>query len=212
MNARSRAILPSAALVFALTSCGAPTKVTSEWRSPADSAGAIQRVVVVAVQMIPEDRREVEDCFVAELAERGVAAAPSHRVLGEPLPPLEQTFAILDRGGIEGALVLRIRRVSEEQALVPERFWSGPYEPWHTTPASAPTYMVRDDIVTAQSTLWDSADRQAGVDGEHPHDQSRVGEAVRQEPLEQGRSGAGQRGRVHRAVTCTRRVQARRPR
>jgi hypothetical protein len=75
--------LPVALLLAALVLCGCSTtnRLVSEWSNPAYSSPPFRKVVVGGSGPESAIRRNLEDEFVAQLAARGVDAAPSYRYI-----------------------------------------------------------------------------------------------------------------------------------
>jgi hypothetical protein len=116
-------------------------------------------MVIFAAHMDEANRRALEDAYVAALAQRGVTAKQSYTIFpGEP-PPRDQARAVLKQAGLDGILVSRLRSIREEQTYVPGYydeggFWGGYYGPgWATW---SPGYLVTDEIVDVDTTLWDT--------------------------------------------------------
>jgi hypothetical protein len=147
-----------AAVALAVSGCSTPTKVTDQWTDPSHVAGPMNKVVVFAQRLPPASRYILEDRFVGELEKRGVQAAPSYRVLGDELPDGEEARAMLAHAGFDGALVLRLERISERPRYVGGYFY-GPYGPyWWGTPMYDPGYVVFDETVNFETSLWDLRD------------------------------------------------------
>lgn len=84
------------------------TKVTKSWTNPAAQGAAFDKLLVVAMVRETRPRRQLEDRLVAELADRGVEAAPSYRYSepGEPIDP-NMLRRLEAREGFDGILVVR---------------------------------------------------------------------------------------------------------
>jgi len=137
--------------------CSTPTKVTSEWRDPSRVPRPMQRVVVIALRLPSAQRHTLEDKLVASLGESGMASAPSYQLLGEALPDSATAHSVLTRAGYDGALVVTMLGITEEPTYVPgdaAMVWGGPF--WGS--ASDSGYIVTDETVAFDSTLWDLRD------------------------------------------------------
>jgi len=79
---------------------------------PAPYAGPkLRRVVVLAENVTPEMRHDLEDRFATELSYHGVEAVPSYQALGEQLPPPSDSVRVgLAQQGFDGALVVHVER------------------------------------------------------------------------------------------------------
>jgi hypothetical protein len=119
---RPFALAVSAAAAVALSGCATPaTRVDAQWVSP-DVAGqrAIRSVVVVAAIPDATHRRLFEDRMVAMLADAGVAAMPSYRVMSTDAPVGEdQLRRVLADARADHALVSRVVNVTTEVHVTP---------------------------------------------------------------------------------------------
>lgn len=158
---RTVAATATAAVLALSAGCGTPTRVTDQWRDPTYVNGPMDTVVVIALDVAPASRNVMEDRFASDLQKAGVRAAPSYRVLGEQLPANEEMRAALVRSGYEGALVLRLQRVSERPRYVPGSYYGGVYGPyWYGAGPMyySPGYYVTDEIVNFEASLIDLRD------------------------------------------------------
>ncbi len=154
-NSLAGTIVATAALLAWSSACSAPTKMTDPWRDPSYRAGPMENVVVVGLRVAPVTRRLMEDRVVSELSKRGVHASPSYAVLGEALPDREA----LARRGFDGALVLRLHDINERSRYVPnDRFFGSPYNYYWGASAYDLGYVVTDQIVEFETSLWDLRD------------------------------------------------------
>jgi len=134
--------------------CGStPTTVADQWKDPSYVAGPMKKVVVIGLRVEPATRHVLEDRFVSDLAAQGVQSAPSYSIFGEQLPDKETARATLARGGYDGALVLRLQRVDEKPSYA-----TPPSGPFGATTAYDPGYIVTDEIVSFETSLWDMRD------------------------------------------------------
>lgn len=98
-----------------LSSC-ASTRLTGEFREPGYSGGPVKSVLVVAVSDNQESRRSLEEAFVREFRQRGVAAQAALDALGPDTPIAQKT--VLQAGkrlGVEAVFVTRLLGLKEEQ-------------------------------------------------------------------------------------------------
>ena len=72
----------SFAILF-LTGCSARSPIVSEWRNPAYTVGAFNRILVGGLASDTSIRRNFEDEFVSQLRAVGVDAVPSYRILSD---------------------------------------------------------------------------------------------------------------------------------
>lgn len=148
------------ALVALAAACGGgpSTSVTQVWKAPSPPAAPMRSVVVFAANMSEANRRTAEDIFTGQLKERGVDAQQSYNVFPGKLPTREEAKAATQRANIDGILVLSLKGVRERQTYVPGSytgdFWGGYYGMgWDTY---SPGYVVTDEIVGVETTLWDA--------------------------------------------------------
>lgn len=148
----------AAAVTVALAAgcSGVRTSVTQVWQAPVPVAAPMKSMIVFGARMDEANRRSLEDAFVAELAKRGVHAMPSYTVFPGAPPDQEKARAKVNELGLEGILVMTLKNVSERSTYVPSysgSFWSAYYGPgWW----GGPGYVMTDEIVTFESTLWDA--------------------------------------------------------
>lgn len=162
MLAKSARAALTCAMGLAMTlpiACGTPTKVTSEWKDASRIEKPVDKIMVMGLRLQPSQRRVMEDELVAKLKEKGTAAEPSYRVLGDMLPDRDAARDALDRKGFQGVLVVRLRAVEEKPVYVPS---SSTGAVWYNTywggPAYDRGYYVMDKTVTFDSDLWDLRD------------------------------------------------------
>jgi hypothetical protein len=117
----------------------------------------MHRVVVLAEGVTPQTRHQVEDRMVAELAERGVAATPSYRVLGEQLPSRATADEVLDRQDYDTLIHVHVapseRRVVKT-AQSPS--WAGA---WGPTYGVEPDQIHSLEVVRSQVGVYNLQDR-----------------------------------------------------
>ena len=70
-------------VVSAIAACATTTPIVSEWRNPAYTAGAFNRIMVGGLGGDGSVRRNFEDEFVTQLRAAGIDALPSYRFLPE---------------------------------------------------------------------------------------------------------------------------------
>jgi hypothetical protein len=169
MLAKSARAALTCAMGLALTlpvACGTPTKVTSEWKDASRIEKPVDKIMVMGLRLQPSQRRVVEDTLVAKLKEKGTAAEPSYRVLGDMLPDRDTARDVLDRKGFHGVLVVRMRSVDERPVWVPQNtssavwyntYWGAPYATGGAGPYGG-GYVVMDKTVTFDSDLCDLRD------------------------------------------------------
>jgi hypothetical protein len=112
----------------------AAPKLKSSWRNPDPAAAPVSRVVVIGFTAEQATRRSMEDALTAEIRKHGSFAEPSYSLVPGPLP--KEPAALKDKvaaAGFEGAIVVRVAGVSQEQywdpgyvSMVPSYY----YSPW----------------------------------------------------------------------------------
>jgi hypothetical protein len=119
-------------------------------------------VLVFGGGTIETHRRAIEDGVVAMLKREGIDARPSYTMF-PTLPDRERARAATRDAGIDGALVVALRGVHERTRYVPGHysggFWGSYYGPGYYGPGwggmYSPGYVVTDEVVLAETTLWD---------------------------------------------------------
>jgi len=156
VNAHSARVVAATAAVAALSlGCSTPrTKVTEQWRDPTYAAGSMHRVVVLSQNAPVSARRTIEDEFVDELEDEGVAAVPAHEVLGENVREFEVARPLLKSNGYDAVLVVTVERAEEVAVARPQQnFYSAPF--------GSPNEVYNAPRLTVQYTmhvdtgLWD---------------------------------------------------------
>lgn len=159
VSTRRHVFRVAAALGLALvTSCAGPsTSVTQVWQAPW-TPPPMKSMIVFGARMDEANRRVLEDGLVADLAKHGVAAKPSYTIFPGDPPEREKARAAVTEAGFDGILVATLKSVREKQTYVPGSysggFWSSYYGPgWGSF---SPGYVVTDEIVSFETTLWDA--------------------------------------------------------
>ncbi len=139
--------------------CGGPqTSVTQGWK--AEVTAPVRSVLVFGVGMDETNRRTVEDTMTSELAKRHVAARPSYALFPGGAPPDRETARkLVTQGQFDAVLVATLRNVTERTTVLPGTyyggFWNTYYgqQPWLSYD---PGYVVTEQIVHFETTLWDT--------------------------------------------------------
>jgi hypothetical protein len=100
-------------------------------------------------------RRVIEDTFVADLAKHGVQATQSYAFFGGyGQPAIDYARKKVGEARYDGILVTRLRSVKDDPKYAESTgFWDGYYMyGWGYRDA----YIVSDEIVTFENTLWDT--------------------------------------------------------
>jgi hypothetical protein len=156
----ARAGASCALAVLALgTACTASTTGTGIWKSPAYAQGPMKNVVVVGGRMSGAERHQLEDGYVAALANRGVRATPSYRLFPDSevqaqLDPAAMG-STLRSDGFDGVLVSTLRQISQQVRTEPGAEWSqAPPGSFWGAQAPMPTVVRVEPTVDVQTTVW----------------------------------------------------------
>jgi hypothetical protein len=152
----SAATLALGALCLA-AACSTPTKMTDVWRDQSYAGGPLKNLVVFGGRLNETNRRTLEDAFVSALGTHGVHATPSYQVFPSDLPDKNEAKATLQQAGFDGALVSALKAVNEKPTFVGGAgpgFWDGYYGPGWGGPAYAGGYVVTEQVVKFESSLW----------------------------------------------------------
>jgi len=131
------------------------TTTTDTWKDKSFAAAPMKSIVVFGAKMEPTSRRTLEDSFVSALAPNGVHVTQSYTLFPGTMPSKDEAHAAVQRGGFDGLLVATQKGITEKQTVVPsDGFWDGYYGAgW----AGDPGYVVTDDFVKFETTLWNPA-------------------------------------------------------
>jgi len=160
-------------VVIACVSACASTRVETQWRDPATHAQdlAFRQVIAVALVDDEAERRVAEDELVRVLEAgpaaraRGLRAVASYTLIPTPeLDDVERARAKLERGGFDGAIVLRLVSSEERVHSVPGRYetmWGRPvrYEPGYTTVDRIVRIETNLYSVSEKKLLWSGVTR-----------------------------------------------------
>jgi hypothetical protein len=141
-------------VVAAVAASCASTEMTSTWTDPGAKGAALSKVAVICLTKDPGLRRTAEDTVASQLT--GAQAVPSYRVLGDmDIRQKDAVKAKLEEQGFQGALVMRVAKVSEQVTSVggPYGTFDG-YYGWAGTAAYDPAYLQTDTIVHVVSNLY----------------------------------------------------------
>lgn len=141
-----------------VASCAGPaTSVTQVWQAPW-SPPPMKKVIVFGARMDEANRRALEDALVSDFARRGVTAMPSYVLFpGEP-PDRDKAREAVKTAGFDGILVATLKSVREKQSYVPGSYGGGFWASYYGSGWSyySPGYVVTDEVVTFETTLWDT--------------------------------------------------------
>jgi hypothetical protein len=155
----TRSITTVAALLLATVAAScASTEMTSTWTDPSAKGASLSKIAVICLARDPGLRRMAEDTMASRL--RGAQAVPSYRVLGDvDIKDKDAVKAKLQEQGFQGALVMRLGKVTEQVSAVggPYGSFDG-YYGWAATTAYDPVYLQTDTIVHVASNLYSLPD------------------------------------------------------
>jgi hypothetical protein len=117
----------------------------------------MKRMIVFVARMDEPNRRALEDGLATELRRRGVDARPSYELFPGELPERAKAQAMVREQGYEGILFATLKDVTERQTFVPGTtggFWTSYYG--YGWGYGSPGYVMTDEIVTFETTLWDA--------------------------------------------------------
>mgnify|MGYP003385130634 CR=1 FL=1 len=118
-------------VVMLLTACAA-TQLNAVWKDPAYKAHP-KKILVIAVAKNPENRKSLEDGFVAHLKARGSSAIASYTLLPEYKQNDQEGIAKLVREqGADALLITRLVGKRNRGSYVPGKFYQPPpnYSTW----------------------------------------------------------------------------------
>jgi hypothetical protein len=145
------------AFVIVAAACSTPTQETSVWQSQTYAGGPMKKIAVFGGRLNATDRRTLEDGFVAALASHGVRAAPSYSIFPQGQVPQDQAAirTALQQAGFDGALVSKMKGVTEQTSIVPDASWGAGFYGAYWG-AGGPIYET-DQFVKFETTLWNPA-------------------------------------------------------
>lgn len=139
-----------------LTACATQTSVTQVWQAQMPPTPPMRHVLVLAMSTDEPMRRTIEDAFVADLGKHGVQAEQSYVFFGGSAehPAVDYARKKVGEAHYDGILVTRLHGVKEDPRYAESTgFWDGYYMyGWGYRDA----YIVSDEIVTFENTLWDT--------------------------------------------------------
>jgi hypothetical protein len=152
-------LLPCAALLLALATACATTKLTSTWRDPALESMQFRKVVGIALTADPVVRRLAEDEFVRAVGTaQGIAGYTL--IPDEELRDRERVRARLEAAGVDGAVVYRLASVEERERWVPPTTYGSMwgYWGWAGPMVYEPGYLTSDQFVQVETAVYSIAD------------------------------------------------------
>jgi hypothetical protein len=153
-------------------SCGAKTRVSSQWLSPDYKGGPMQKILVVGISETSLGRRTYEDRFAEALRDGGAEAVSSYQLLPTSDRLTKgQLEAVVREDGFDGVIVTRLLEVAEETTYVPPStqvvpsygYGHGGYYGYYGRNydvVHSPGYTRTTEIVRLETRLWNAADSQ----------------------------------------------------
>jgi hypothetical protein len=150
-----------------MISCATKTELSGVWKSDSAAALSMNQMLVIGIAENDVKRRSFEDGFAAALAEQGVDAVPSYRVLPNPEQLSKESIQRAIRGhGFQGVVATQLVKVDEREKYVPPTTYVTPgyhgrglygyygrgYEVVHQ-----PGYTVHTTIVRLETHLYDAS-------------------------------------------------------
>ena len=104
-------------LIFILASCSSSNKISNSWKNPdaTPESAKFQTVAVFGMVKEQELRRDVEEAIAGQIV--NTIAVPSYKMITkEELEDINAVKQKLNERGMEGALILSVRKVDEKTA------------------------------------------------------------------------------------------------
>jgi len=150
--------------------CGGKTKFVSTWKNPeaVPTTWQNEKVAAFARTFIKASRLGAEDALARELTGRGVQGIAGYTLVPEDVEKdQEKVKQLLEKAGIEGAIVMRVVDKSNEiyqtagSAQYYQSFygywgsgWSGVYQPGHMTTETVVSIETLVYSVSQDKLLW----------------------------------------------------------
>lgn len=146
-------------------------KPLAEWRD-GEFKGRVDNILVIGVSDQAVVRRLFEDAFVKELADLGVSAKSSYRVLtDEQISSKDALDAAIKEQSMDAVLVTRVVGVEEIETYTPPTYTYKPsafdrhYRDYHSyfnhaVRVATPGYWDKYEVLKLESNLYDSTSQQ----------------------------------------------------
>jgi hypothetical protein len=145
-----------------VTAAAAP-QLKSSWRNMDPAAAPVSKVVVIGFTSEQATRRSMEDALTAEIRKGGATAEPSYTLVPGLLP--KEPTAMKEKivaAGFDGAVVVRVAGVSQEQSWDPgyapvmPAYYASPWSYWgYWYPyAWDPGYLRTDTVVRIEALVY----------------------------------------------------------
>ncbi|MCX6550190.1 MAG: hypothetical protein NTY02_04130 [Acidobacteria bacterium] len=141
----------------------AAPQLKSSWRNPDPHALPVSRVIVIGFTSEQSTRRTMEDALTAEIRRNGASAEPSYSIVpGDVSKDPAAVKAKIAAAGVDGAVIVRVAGVSQEQSWDPgfvpvmpvyyQSLWSyyGYWQPY----AWDAGYLRTDTVVRIEAVVY----------------------------------------------------------
>ena len=111
-----------------LTACSSSNKISNSWKNPEATMESMkfQTVAVFAMMKNPDMRMDVEEALASQMP--NTIAVPSYKMItNEELADLNTVKQKLNERGMEGALVLSVRKVNEKTSYYSSGMYPSSY-------------------------------------------------------------------------------------
>jgi hypothetical protein len=147
-------VVASLALATLLLGCANSTQLSTTWKAPGTKGPlAFKKVVVMALNTTPGDRRAEEDELVSQIHRS--EAMPSYVLVPDiDLANREMVKNRMIEAGADGAVILRLIEARNESDYIPgtNSYWAG------SSAAAAPGRYVTNRIIRAEVGLYSLPD------------------------------------------------------
>lgn len=136
------ALIVISAFAVSFQSCSSVTDVTGTWKKPGSTAKKYNKIVVLGISKDIVKRSTVENAVAAEMKKNGINAVAGNKIIqdtfldsdndGKVDPKVkEEITASLKSQGVDGAFVMSLVDMKEEERYVPPSYSYGPmYSPY----------------------------------------------------------------------------------
>jgi hypothetical protein len=115
-------------LIFILASCSSSNKISNSWKNPdaTPESAKFQTVAVFGMVKDQEMRRDVEEAIAGQIV--NTIAVPSYKMITkEELEDINAVKQKLNERGMEGALILSVRKVDEKTSYYSSGMYPSAY-------------------------------------------------------------------------------------
>jgi len=152
MGLRCALVLVSAATLVA----GCVSPFVNSWRSPDWKGPPLRNVLVVGDAPSEVGRRAYEDAMSARMAEIGVRAEPSYRLIPREALSREAVARAVATGGQDGLIAARLVGVDQRERYVSTPVYGG-HAGWRTWGGFYSTTVRIDQVMRIETQAWSLA-------------------------------------------------------